>query len=715
MQKQLQIRAALIVLTTAFFALLCLAASAAGTHLSPADLYARTWQILKEQFYDTEFNGQDWDAWRDKYAGHLSTKTEAYAAINEMVSSLGDPYTRFLTPEIMAKEQPAYPRQGIGIGVQIRLNEAQKPVVVAVREESPAAEAGLRGGDVISRINGSSVSGMSADETSNKIRGTEGSKLQVSVLRDGRELTFEMARRIPMVAQVDTALLPGNLAYIKLGNVPDSTEFKRQIIKFAEADGLILDVRDTDNSFIKSYWEIGDMLVRRGKTFGLSVHGSIEYRQANGALKYEKPIVVLINGSTVCSGEALAAALHESANAKLVGSKTYGKGLLQAQESIDDEHKLEISLGSQLTPSGKAIEKHGIKPDYEIPLDQDEQQFMGPWWSAAVVGKPQSPFTGVDLQLLKAIRVLENVVSQAKGLPLRVDDDAAVKGRVVKYVNFVRPTTVTGGRPTTGPERPIADKWALVVGISKFQNPSINLKYAKKDAEDFATYLVSDAKFSADHVKLLTDERATRSTILSELGDKWLPRVVRPDDLVVIYFSTHGSPAALDIGGVNYILAHDTDAEGLYASGIAMEDLMRIIKARIHSDRVVLVLDACHSGVATAEGKGLARPANVDASAIAQGTGQLVISSSEPDQVSWESKRYPNSVFTRCLIQALKKGGPNITLGDAFSSMKNMVENEVQQDRGQQQVPILKSKWEGAGLRISAPPAAPHSSVLLTR
>jgi hypothetical protein len=98
--------------------------------------------------------------------------------------------------------------------------------------------------------------------------------------------------------------------------------------------------------------------------------------------------------------------------------------------------------------------------------------------------------------------------------------------------------------------RPVRDKWALIVGISNFQDSKLNLKYPAKDAKDFNDYLLKEGHFAADHVKLLTNEQATRANILSELGDKWLPRVANPDDLVVIYISSHGSASDMDIGGV---------------------------------------------------------------------------------------------------------------------------------------------------------------------
>lgn len=255
--------------------------------------------------------------------------------------------------------------------------------------------------------------------------------------------------------------------------------------------------------------------------------------------------------------------------------------------------------------------------------------------------------------------------------------------------------------------KPLRDKWALIVGISNFRDSNINLHYPAKDAKDFADFLVKEKNFAPDHVKLLTDRTATRANILSMLGNKWLPRVAAPDDLVVIYFSGHGSSSSLDVGGVNYLVAHDTDVNDLYSTAIAMQDLTRIIKDRVHSNRVMIVLDACHSGAVAPNAKGLARPANVDIDPIVQGTGQLVISSSSPEQQSWESTRYQGSVFTKHLMDGLRKNGKMTNLGDAYGYLDQAVQNEVLRDRGMLQNPVMKSRWEGRDLVIGVPPASP--------
>lgn len=274
-------------------------------------------------------------------------------------------------------------------------------------------------------------------------------------------------------------------------------------------------------------------------------------------------------------------------------------------------------------------------------------------------------------------------------------------------------TACLAGSPSSADDiqalnKPVADKWALVIGISKFQDPAISLKFASKDARDFAEFLVKEAHFAPDHVRLLTDAEATRENILAQTGDKWLPRVAEPDDLVIIYFSTHGSPQSMDVGGISYLLAYNTDKESLYATGIPIQDLARIIKDRVHSQRVIVILDACHSGAARADEKGIFRALNVNADAISQGTGQLVICSSEPSQVSWESASYPNGVFTRQLIDGLKLRGEYTTLGEAFTFVRDKVKTQVLRERGELQQPVLKSKWQGESLRLAVRPASPR-------
>ncbi|MBC7997481.1 MAG: caspase family protein [Leptolyngbya sp.] len=264
--------------------------------------------------------------------------------------------------------------------------------------------------------------------------------------------------------------------------------------------------------------------------------------------------------------------------------------------------------------------------------------------------------------------------------------------------------------PAPAVNRPIRDKWALIVGCGKFGNTTVpSLKYASKDARDFYDYLIKDANFQPSHVRILLDEKATRKRVISELGTRFLARLARPDDLIVLFFSTHGSPSQMDLRGKNYLVTYDAEPEDLDATGIGMMEIMDRIHSRVLSDRVVMVLDACHSGSLDPNAKGLIRVGNFDSKSIADNSGQLVICSSLPDEQSWESKRYQNGVFTKSLIESLKaKSGKN-NLGQAFTAAQLAVENEVREDRpGARQTPILNAKWSGHDIVLSVPAADPQ-------
>jgi Skp family chaperone for outer membrane proteins len=254
---------------------------------------------------------------------------------------------------------------------------------------------------------------------------------------------------------------------------------------------------------------------------------------------------------------------------------------------------------------------------------------------------------------------------------------------------------------------PIGDKWAVVIGISEFADPATpKLKYAAKDAKDFYDYLVDPkrGRFAKDHVRLLTNSDATKVNILDALGDQFLPYAALPDDLVVIYLSTHGSPAGSDIRGVNYIVAHDTQINRLFATGINLPDLLKTIKERVHTKRILLCLDTCYSGAGASDsGKGLMRT-NVNGPEIAQGIGSLVIASSSPDQRSWESDALQNSYFTKYLIRALSKTDGMVNVKQAFDAMRDQVQADVLHDKGQLQTPTLSGQFQGPNLIIGVPP-----------
>lgn len=264
--------------------------------------------------------------------------------------------------------------------------------------------------------------------------------------------------------------------------------------------------------------------------------------------------------------------------------------------------------------------------------------------------------------------------------------------------------------PRVPSSTPIGDKWAVVIGVGKFADPQVpQLKYAAKDAKDFYDYLTdpNQGKFAKDHVKLLMNEDATKVNIMDMLGDSFLPHAANPNDLVVIYLSTHGSPAGADIRGVNYVVAYDTQLKKLFATGLEMRQILRMIKERVHTNRILLVLDTCYSGAGGESHKGLSRT-NVDAGSLAQGIGSLVITSSSPNQRSWESDELKNSYFTRYLIDSMKSG--NTSVENAFNSMKQKVQQNVLKDKGEVQTPVMSGSFCGPSLVLSAAPTEIHTA-----
>jgi len=300
----------------------------------------------------------------------------------------------------------------------------------------------------------------------------------------------------------------------------------------------------------------------------------------------------------------------------------------------------------------------------------------------------------------------------AQRLATAIDDYFPAQVAESKEVSPLKDESKSASKPIEDIQeinKPIRDKWALVVGISKFQDKRIpSLKYSSKDAIDFRNYLVKEAGFSTDHVRLLVNEQATGKRVMSELGDRFIARVAQPDDLVVLYFSTHGSPSSADIRKKNYIVAFDTERDNLFATGIEMQKIVEIIKDRANTGRVLLVLDACHSGSAETSAKAFGSEGNFDAESIAQGSGQLVICSSQPNERSWESTRYENGIFTRKLLDGLRMNGRSTKLDDAFQYLKTSVSSEAREAHNASQLPVLKSKWNGKELMLAAPPMSPR-------
>lgn len=317
-----------------------------------------------------------------------------------------------------------------------------------------------------------------------------------------------------------------------------------------------------------------------------------------------------------------------------------------------------------------------------------------------------SPVVAADVSRLVQLLLKQGSTAEASVLQERANK---IKASLPGSTNLNAPQ-IKIGAPSPAVGGKIKDKWAVVIGISEFKDNGLNLKYAAKDALDFKNYLIRDAHFQPDHVKLLLNKGANRQSIVSTLGEGWLGRLANRDDMVVIFISTHGTKASEEAAGTNFIVPYDCNVDDFLLSGIPMQWFTAGIGKMVHANRLVFILDVCHAGATATSAKGITRSSMLNPDAITLGTGQVLLASSNSDQSSWESRTYANSVFTYRLMEALRMNGSNMI--KAYQQMRPKVEQEVLRDRGKLQTPILIKRWSGEDPNLGVSPVAPRSATL---
>jgi len=276
-------------------------------------------------------------------------------------------------------------------------------------------------------------------------------------------------------------------------------------------------------------------------------------------------------------------------------------------------------------------------------------------------------------------------------------------------------TLATAATPTGNVAGPVQEKWALVIGISKFTDKRVpRLNYPSKDAQDFASLLKDPqvGRFKPENVHVVLDSQATTRQIKADLN--WLARSAKPDDLVVIFVSTHGSPRELDTRNVNYIVTSDTEIkpqDQLFATAFAMVELTEVVRSRILGRRTAILLDTCHSGAATATGLRLVT-AGVGESAVSsetldslrQGVGRAIITSSQVGESSYENDDAQNGYFTYFLMKALRESKGLDPIDKVYGYVHDGVSKSVLAKYKLPQNPVLSRSDKGADIILGAAP-----------
>lgn len=322
-------------------------------------------------------------------------------AIKGYVSGLGDKYTQYLTQEELKSLIESTTGSYVGIGVYLAvIAETNEVVVLGTVEGAVAESVGIQAGDIIIKIDDVDYKGKSLEEVVEALSGDVGTNIKVTVQRDSEQLDYTMARSSVKVKTVGSKMLMDDIGYIKIVSFDDGTakEFKENYNKLLKENpkGLVIDLRNNGGGVVSEALDIADTMVEKGKTLLITTDSDkkehIDKSKENPIVNI--PVVVLVNENTASSSEIMACALRDNCNFKIVGVKSYGKGVIQSVYSFADGSAIKVTTNEYFSPNHNVIQGEGINPDIEVKLDDK-------WKKISNI-----PYED-DLQLQKAVEILK--------------------------------------------------------------------------------------------------------------------------------------------------------------------------------------------------------------------------------------------------------------------------------------------------------------------
>lgn len=352
-----------------------------GRSQSPATLGERDQESL-------DLYAEALDTVRDDYVdqGAIDPEKLTYGAIEGMLDTLGDEgHTRFLSPEEREQNQEGLSGTYVGIGVQLETRE-DEVVVTAPIEGSPAERAGVESGDVVVGVDGQSVRDEEISGIVSKVKGPEGTRVELTVSRDGTERVFELRREEIDSPVVTWARVPGtDVAHVRLSSFSaDAAEELRTAFEEARAAGAkryIFDLRDNPGGRLDQAVEVAGFFLEPGSVAYVRKDASgereeIEVEGEPGLT--DAPLVVLVNKGSASSSEIVAGALRDSDRAKVVGQTTFGTGTVLAEFELDDGSSILLGVAEWLTPDGDFIRETGIEPDVKVSQEEGDEPVSPP-------------------------------------------------------------------------------------------------------------------------------------------------------------------------------------------------------------------------------------------------------------------------------------------------------------------------------------------------
>ncbi len=352
-------------------------------------LVSEAWRIVNRTYLDDTFNHQNWALVRQKVLKQqLNDEEAAFNAVQKMVATLDDPFTRFLRPEQYRSLQVNTSGELTGVGLQIALDVKTGVLeVVAPIAGSPADKAGIRPRDRITKINDTPTTEITLDEAAARMRGQIGSHVYLTIEREGEEskqidLMRDRIALNPVVTQLRYSPQNVPIGYIRLTqfNANATTELAHGIERLEKqgADAYILDLRNNPGGLLQAGIEIARLWLDKGTVVYTvnrqGIQGSFE---AYGSALTRDPLIVLVNQGTASASEILAGALQDNGRATLVGETTFGKGLIQSLFDLSDGAGIAVTVAKYETPNHRDINKLGITPDRVVKLDPITREQIG--------------------------------------------------------------------------------------------------------------------------------------------------------------------------------------------------------------------------------------------------------------------------------------------------------------------------------------------------
>lgn len=293
-----------------------------------------------------------------------------------LVAGVGDVYSCYYTKEDMEAFNEETEGEYAGIGCQLIADPTDQMITVTrVFKGSPAEEVGMRTGDKIAYVNDVYYSAYEMDAAVDVMRGTPGESVKVTVLRDLETIDFEITRKIVNINYVEWQILDGNIGYVMvydfLGDAVEGFQKALESFRAANVCGVIIDLRNNGGGLLDASIEMADMILPQGVVVSLRDKAGNEESYSIDDEYYDVPMAVLVNEYSASASEILAGAIRDYGAGTLVGTKTFGKGVVQSVIDFPDGSGLKVTTARYYTPSGECIHEVGIEPHVAVDLDED--------------------------------------------------------------------------------------------------------------------------------------------------------------------------------------------------------------------------------------------------------------------------------------------------------------------------------------------------------